>query len=74
MWERDASLVERVAKTWQEAGAKFNLGKMRAGLRTLLLKLHEWGIKRFGNVTWELQKSRTRLEELLSMNTNRDER
>ncbi|XP_073363317.1 uncharacterized protein [Aegilops tauschii subsp. strangulata] len=72
-WERDASLQERIANSWEEAGAKFNLGDVRAGLKSLLLNLHAWGKKRFGNVTRELEKSRTKLEELLNMNANRDE-
>lgn len=73
LWERDGSLPERVAQAWEEAGSKFNLGDVRAGLKSILLKLHDWGKKRFDNVTRELEKSRTRIEELLNMNTDRHE-
>ena len=71
LWERDASLPERIAMEWEKAGDHFSLGDIRAGLRNLLCDLHTWECKRFGNVSRELEKSRSRLEELLNMNAGR---
>lgn len=48
MWERDASLPERIANAWESAGKKFNLGDIRAGLGKLMFELHQWG-----NAVWE---------------------
>ena len=38
-----------------------------------MTKLHAWSKKKFGNITNELEKSRTRLEELMSMNADRND-
>ena len=38
-----------------------------------MTELHAWSKKKFGNITNELEKSRTRLEELMSMNADRNE-
>ena len=72
-WERDESLPERVAEAWRSAGQKFSLGDIRSGLAKLMTELHAWSKKKFGNITNELEKSRTRLEELMSMNADRNE-
>lgn len=50
-----------------------DLGDIRRGLRELMAKLHLWSKARFGSVVRELEKSRSRLEELMSMNADRNE-
>ena len=72
-WERDASLPERVAVAWEKAGHKFSLGDIRSGLAKLMVELHAWSKEKFGNITKELEKSRTQLEELMRMNVNRND-
>lgn len=71
-WERDASLPERVALAWEKAGHKFSLGDIRSGLAKLMVELHAWSKEKFGNITKELEKSRTQLEELMRMNADRN--
>lgn len=72
-WERDASLPERVAAIWEKAGEKFSLGDFRSGLAKLMVELHAWSKNKFGNITRDLEQSRTRLEELMHMNADRNE-
>ena len=50
-----------------------NLGDISSGLGNLMKKLQVWSRKNFGNVIKEINKSRSRLEELLSMNADRKE-
>jgi hypothetical protein len=73
MWEREPALAEIVAEAWSTAGAKGNLGNICSALRSTLLALHKWSNKKLGNVTKEIEKSRTRLEELTKMNADRNE-
>jgi hypothetical protein len=73
MWERDASLPERVAKAWADAGPKQNLGDIRNGLGKVMGHLNAWSKTAFGSVVKEIEKSRTRLEELMLMNADRQE-
>ena len=72
-WERDPTLPEKVAAVWEQAGRKFSLGDVRAGLTKLMVELHAWGKKKFGNITQELERCRCRLEELMNMNADRNE-
>ncbi|XP_073368034.1 uncharacterized protein [Aegilops tauschii subsp. strangulata] len=71
MWERDPSLPEVIMNTWTELGAMLNLGDIASGLGNLMKKLQGWSRKKFGNVIKEINKSRSRLEELMSMNADR---
>ena len=71
MWERDPSLAELIMNTWTELGAMLNLGDIASGLGNLMKKLQDWSRKKFGNVIKEINKSRSRLEELMSMNADR---
>jgi hypothetical protein len=73
MWERDASIPERVASAWTGAGPKFNLGHIRTGLGKVVGQLQTWSRKAFGSVAKEVEKSRTRLEELMAMNADKQE-
>jgi hypothetical protein len=73
MWERDASLPEHISNAWAAAGPKENLGQIRKGLAGVMKHLQHWSKEKFGNVKLQLEKSRTRLEELLSMNADREE-
>ena len=73
MWEREASLPEVIMKTWTDLGSMINLGDISSGLGNLMKKLQVWSRKKFGNVIKEINKSRSRLEELLSMNADRRE-
>ncbi|XP_073351694.1 uncharacterized protein [Aegilops tauschii subsp. strangulata] len=69
-WERDAALPEVIAQAWAAAGAMGNLGDVAAALGELMHALHGWSKKKFGNVVKEINKSRTRLEELMAMNAD----
>ena len=73
MWERDPTLPEVIMNTWVDLGSMLNLGDIASGLGTMMKKLQDWSRKIFGNVIKEINKSRSRLEELLSMNADRKE-
>nr|XP_040258536.1 uncharacterized protein LOC109764695 [Aegilops tauschii subsp. strangulata] len=73
MWEREPSLPEVIMKTWTDLGSMLNLGDISSGLGNLMKKLQDWSRRKFGNVIKEINKSRSRLEELLSMNADRKE-
>lgn len=73
MWERSPALEATIANSWSSKGTKRNLGDVREALATVMADLHTWSNKTFGNVTRELEKSRTRLEELTNMNADRAE-
>ena len=59
--------------TWTELGSMLNLGDIAYGLGNMTKKLQEWSRKKFGSVIKEINKSRSRLEELMSMNADRKE-
>ena len=73
MWEREASLAEVVEEAWAAAGAKGDLGAVCMALKSTMAALHRWSNKKVGNITREIEKSRTRLEELQNMNADRCE-
>jgi hypothetical protein len=73
MWEREASLPEHITNAWAAARPKENLGQIRSGLAEVMTHLQKWSREKFGSVRIRLEKSRTRLEELLNMNTDRSE-
>ena len=50
-----------------------NLEKLQCALRKTLATLSTWSNKKFGNISRELAKSRSQLEELMSMNADRQE-
>ncbi len=70
MWEHDGALPEVIQNAWREAGAMGNLGDVAAALGKFMHTLHDWGKKKFGNVVKEINKSRSRLEELMAMNAD----
>ena len=72
-WERDISLPEVIKEAWESVGSVDNLEKLQTGLSKTLATLSVWGNKKFGNISWELAKSRTQLEELMSMNADRQD-
>lgn len=72
-WERDAGLPDFIRNTWDAFGTMENLGKVNAALRSTMTALKSWSNRRFGNVTREINKSRSQLEELLRMNADRQE-
>ncbi|XP_073367603.1 uncharacterized protein [Aegilops tauschii subsp. strangulata] len=72
-WEREPVLDEVVAEAWKAAGSKKNLRDVHLALGQVMGKLHSWSNRKFGNATRELEKSRSRLEELMHMNTDRAE-
>ena len=69
----DPSLPELIMNTWTELGSMPNLGDIASGLGNLMRPLQDWSHKKFGNVIKEINKSRSRLEELISMNADRKE-
>jgi hypothetical protein len=73
MWEREACLPEYISNAWAEAGPKENLGQIKTGLAEVMKRLQEWSKTKFGSIKLQLEKSRTLLEELQSMNADREE-
>lgn len=73
MWERSPALEDIIANSWTSKGTKRNLADVREALASVMNDLHVWSNKTFGNVTRELEKSRSRLEELTHMNADRRE-
>lgn len=71
MWQREHSLPEVISSFWEGAGQKKTLGNIRAALSKMRDNLHKWSKEKFGNVTREIEKSRSRLEELINMNADR---
>lgn len=66
-WERDSTLPDVVKEAWEAVGAVENLSQLRVALSKTMVTLCSWS-KKFGNVTRELAKSRSQLEELMHMN------
>ena len=54
--------------TWMELGSMLHLGDVAADLNSMMKKLHDWSSNIFCNVIKEINKSRSRLEDLVSMN------
>ena len=73
MWERDPALPEVIMNTWTELGSMLNLGDIASRLGNMMKRLQEWSQNFFGNVIKEINKSCSRLEELMSMNADRKE-
>lgn len=73
MWEREPALAEVVEEAWTRAGVKGDLGSISKAFRSTMAVLHKWSNKKLGNITREIEKSRTRLEELTNMNADRSE-
>ncbi|XP_073363586.1 uncharacterized protein [Aegilops tauschii subsp. strangulata] len=73
MWERDPSLLVVIMDTWTELGSLLHLGEVADGLKSMMKRLQDWSRKKFGNVIKEINKSRSRLEEHMSMNADRKE-
>lgn len=68
-WERDGTLPDVIRNAWEAAGGVQNLNHLRDALAKTMSSLSCWS-KKFGNVTRELAKSRSQLEELMHMNVD----
>jgi hypothetical protein len=55
VWEREASLPERVETAWKRSGPKRNLGEVSAGLGRVTTDLQIWSKEKFENVTKQLK-------------------
>ena len=64
MWERDASLGERISQAWEGEGSKGDLGTISSALRGVMKALKEWSSVQFGSVRKELERLRALLAEL----------
>lgn len=71
-WERDEALPEVIKNAWEAVGGVQNLGQLRDALTKTMLTLRSWS-KKFGNITRELAKSRSQLEELMHMNADQQD-
>uniref|UniRef100_A0A452ZIL0 Endonuclease/exonuclease/phosphatase domain-containing protein n=1 Tax=Aegilops tauschii subsp. strangulata TaxID=200361 RepID=A0A452ZIL0_AEGTS len=71
-WERDSSLPEVIKQAWAAVGEVQNRAQLRDALTITMRTLGTWS-RKFGNVMRELAKSRTQLEELMSMNADRED-
>jgi len=63
MWERDASLGERISQAWEGEGSKGDLGTISSALRGVMKALKEWSSVQFGSVRKELERLRALLAE-----------
>ncbi|XP_073362978.1 uncharacterized protein [Aegilops tauschii subsp. strangulata] len=68
-WERDMSLPEVIKEAWEAVGVVHNMSQLGDALSKTMSDLRLWS-KKFGNITRELAKSRTQLEELMNMNAD----
>ena len=57
---------------WDAVGEVQNLTQLKDALTKTMRSLRSWG-RKFGNVTRELAKSRSQLEELMNMNADRQD-
>ena len=71
-WERDSTLPEVIKNSWESVGNVQTLEQLREALTKTMVSLGYW-CRKFGNVTKELAKSRSQLEELMHMNADREE-
>uniref|UniRef100_A0A453EMC3 Uncharacterized protein n=2 Tax=Aegilops tauschii subsp. strangulata TaxID=200361 RepID=A0A453EMC3_AEGTS len=71
-WERDSALPKVVEEAWTAVGEIHNLAQLREALSKTMTALGSWS-RKFGNVTRELARSRSQLEELMHMNADREE-
>uniref|UniRef100_A0A453MYM0 Endonuclease/exonuclease/phosphatase domain-containing protein n=1 Tax=Aegilops tauschii subsp. strangulata TaxID=200361 RepID=A0A453MYM0_AEGTS len=71
-WERDAMLPDVIKEAWEAIGIVQNLGQLRDALTKTMVTLGSWS-KKIGNVTRELAKSRSQLEELMHMNADQQD-
>lgn len=71
-WERDSALPEVIKESWDAVGAVQNMAQLRDALTKTMSSLGVWS-RKFGNVTRQLAKSRTQLEELMNMNADMQE-
>ena len=63
MWERDASLGERISQAWEGEATKGDLGTINAALRGVMKTLKEWSSVQFGSIRKELERLRALLAE-----------
>lgn len=71
--ERDVGLPEVISKAWPAFGVMDDLGQVSNALRSTMSTLRSWSSKKIGNITREINKSRSRLDELMRMNADRQE-
>lgn len=70
--EWDTSLPEVIKEVWDAVGVVQNLSQLRDALSKTMSTLGLWS-KKSGNVTRELAKSSTQLEEFMHMNAARQD-
>ena len=71
-WERESALPKVVEEARTAVGEIHNLSELREALSKTMSLLGSWS-RKFGNVTKELARSRSQLEELMHMNADREE-
>ena len=70
---RDAGLPDVINKAWASLGVMEDFGQVSTALRNTMTALRSWIQKKFGNITKEINKTKSRLEELMNMNADRQE-
>jgi hypothetical protein len=66
-------LKEVIDATWKNLGHMHDLGNINRGLDTVMKSLHNWGKRKFGNITRELSKLREKLANLQEASAPREE-
>jgi hypothetical protein len=64
MWERDATLPYEIKRAWEKCNPAENLGEVTVMLCKTVLSLKSWSYERFGAVTKEVEKTKSRIELL----------
>jgi hypothetical protein len=72
MWEREASLEERVKQAWADANTRGGLGQISMALKEVLAKLKAWSKEKFGSVRKDLENMRKKLTELQAANMDQN--
>jgi hypothetical protein len=72
MWEREASLGERIDQAWQLEHTRGDLGHINRALKSVLLSLKAWSRKNFGSIRKELEAKRRELAKLQATDTDRN--
>ena len=64
MWERDPSLGSVLEKAWMRRNPGSDLGSLAENLKHMAASLKTWSREKFGNVTKEIERLRSLLEQL----------
>jgi hypothetical protein len=71
MCERNPSLPQVVAQSWEKFKPQGDLGSVAGSLKRMMHSLRSWSLKNFGHVNCEIEKLRTEIANLQEGNADR---